>query len=145
MSLYDDLLNAGLPVVSATDMLGKPRQATFSRTLDDAENEIYLNLLFPHRQEQIARYNAARATAYAVEQLRSVTADQAANYVNQQITGGTPEATALAAFDAATTLAAMKPILRNMLVGMYRTVDILKLIVRMLVAFRDYLMSDLQD
>lgn len=49
MSLFTDLQAAGLPVVSATD----GAQATFSRTLDDTENEIYLNLLDPTRAQRL--------------------------------------------------------------------------------------------
>lgn len=77
MSLYDNLLNAGLPVVSATN--------------------------------------------------------------------GTTEAQALAALDSAATFAAAKPILQNMLIGMYRTVDVLKLMTRILIAVRDTLWSDLLE
>lgn len=141
MSLYDDLLMAGLPVVSATD----GAQATFSRTLSDAELEIYLNLLFPNRQIQLARKANAINGAILAEQFKTATAQQAVDYVVQQITNGTTEAQALAAFDNAATFAAVKPILRNMLIGMYRTVDVLKLMTRILIAVRDTLWSDLPE
>lgn len=49
MSLFTDLQSAGLPVVSATD----GAQATFSRSLTDAESEIYYNLLDPTRQQRL--------------------------------------------------------------------------------------------
>lgn len=55
MSLLDDLLTAGLPVVSATQMEGKPTQATFSRTPTDAEYEQYLDIAFPERKWQAIR------------------------------------------------------------------------------------------
>jgi hypothetical protein len=83
---------------------------------------------------------AALATA-----LKSVNATQAENYVFQQITNGVSENAALAAFDGALTFAAAKPVLRNMLVGMYRTVDVLKLIARILVALRDATWPDLPE
>ena len=62
MSLYDDLLNAGLPVVSATD----GAQATFSRTLEDQEFELYLDILFPNRPAQRARLAAAKPYAKSI-------------------------------------------------------------------------------
>lgn len=141
MSLFTDLQNAGLPVVSATD----GAQASFSRTLDDAELEIYLNLLFPNRQIQLARKASAINQALLAEQFKAATAQQAVDYVVQQVTNGTTEAQALSAFDNASTFAAVKPILRSMLVGMYRTVDILKLTTRILIAVRNTLWSDLPE
>jgi len=94
--------------------------------------------------EQIETKLSAEKTeiALASAALKS-TPQQAEAYVVQQITNGISEATALAAFDAALTFATVKPILRNMLVGMYRTVDILKLIVRVLVIMRDHLWRNL--
>ena len=50
-----------------------------------------------------------------------------------------------AAFDAADTFAKIKPILRNMLIAQYRIVDILKLMVRLLIALRDEVMSGLPE
>lgn len=44
MSLYDDLIAAGLPVVSAGT-----NQATFSRALDEQETELYHDILDPSR------------------------------------------------------------------------------------------------
>jgi len=145
MSLLTDLQTAGLPVVSATDMPGKPRQATFSRTLTAEEEIIYLDLIYPLHQVQLAREVAAKSQALLSGQFKTATPDQAADYVQQQITNGTSEVQALTAFDAATTVVALKPILRNMLVGIYRTVDILKLMARILVAIRNKLWSDLPD
>lgn len=73
MSLFTDLQNAGLPVVSATD----GAQASFSRALDDAELEIYLNLLFPNRHIQLARKANAINGAILAEQFKAATAQQA--------------------------------------------------------------------
>jgi hypothetical protein len=56
MSLYNDLLNAGLPVVSATD----GGQATFSRSLTDDEVEIYHDLRDPQRPILRAELTATR-------------------------------------------------------------------------------------
>lgn len=89
--------------------------------------------------QAIARRKASLGNMALVVELKTVTQDQAANYVQQQITNGILEANALAQFDQAGTFAAAKPIIRNMLIGMYRTVDILKLIARLLVAIRDYI------
>lgn len=145
MSLFTDLQNAGLPVISATDAPGKPRQATFSRTLTVEEDEIYLNLLFPFRQIQKARKQNAINEVTLSEQLKTVTAQQAVDYVAEQITNGVTETQALTLFDAALTFATAKPILRNVIIGMYRTVDILKLMARMLVALRDAVMPELPE
>ncbi len=91
------------------------------------------------------RHALARQAARNVDQLCCATGDQVANYIDQQITNGISKATALANFDAAGTFAAVKPILRNMLVGIYATVDILKLMGRIDVAFRDELWPDMPD
>ena len=44
MTLFTDLKNAGLPVISASDT-----QATFSRSLTDVESELYHDILDPTR------------------------------------------------------------------------------------------------
>ena len=62
MSLLTDLQAAGLPVLFATDGYN----AMFSRGLTDAENEIYLNILFPQRAAQIARGANAKGIAKAI-------------------------------------------------------------------------------
>jgi len=59
MSLFTDLQAVGLPVQFATDGVG----ATFSRTLDDHEFELYLDILFPNRPAQRARLAAAKPYA----------------------------------------------------------------------------------
>ena len=63
MSLLSELQAAGLPVVSATDLPNKPRQATFSRALTDDEDVVYRNILFPSRQDEIARQQGAKTFA----------------------------------------------------------------------------------
>jgi hypothetical protein len=85
MTLFTDLQNAGLPVVSATDIPGKPRQATFSRTLTTEEEEIYLDLLFPFRQIQKARKANAINEVAAATQLKSVTPAQAVLYIENNV------------------------------------------------------------
>lgn len=152
MSLFTDLQEAGLPVVSATDIPGKPRQATFSRTLADAEQEIYLDLLSPFRQTQRAREVDALNQASLAGQFKTATPQQAVDYVQQQITNGVTEVQALSAFDSAygnatalAILTALRPILRNMLISIYRITDILKLVARILVAIRNKVMPTLPE
>lgn len=152
MSLFTDLQLAGLPVVSATDMLGKPKQATFSRTLTEEEIEIYHNLLFPFRQIQKEREADALNQASLAGQFKTAAPQQAVDYVQQQITNGVTEVQALAAFDSAygnatalAILTALRPILRNMLISIYRITDVLKLVARILVAIRNKVMPTLPE
>ena len=49
MAFFEDLQNAGLPVISATEIEGKPKQATFSRSLSDEEAELYHDIRDPSR------------------------------------------------------------------------------------------------
>lgn len=84
MSLYSDLLAAGLPVVSATD----GAQATFSRTLEDQEMETYLNILYPNRAVERADFADARQMLKdqyqaAVDRLLQI--ENAVNPTNAQV------------------------------------------------------------
>lgn len=60
MSLYNDLLNAGLPVISASD---ETRQATFSRSLNDIESDLYHDIADPKRVSIRNRLNTAKSFA----------------------------------------------------------------------------------
>jgi hypothetical protein len=91
------------------------------------------------------RRENAQTEAGLATQLRTVTPQQAVDYVVQQITNGVSETTALNAFDNATTFAAAKPILRTMLISIYRIVDILKLMARILIAMRDQIWPELPE
>jgi hypothetical protein len=91
------------------------------------------------------RQNSASNEAKLATQLKTITPQEAVDYVVQQITNGVSEATALQAFDNATTFAAVKPILRNMLISIYRIVDILKLVARILIAVRNQLWPQMPE
>jgi hypothetical protein len=91
------------------------------------------------------RQNNAVTEARLSAQLRTVTPQQAVDYAVQQITNGVSETTALNAFDNAATFAAVKPILRTMLISIYRIVDILKLMARILIAMRDQIWPELPE
>ena len=63
MTIYDDLLaNGFIPsdIVSFTDIVGKPRQVTFSRPLSDSETKIYHDLLDPERVTRLASYLSSK-------------------------------------------------------------------------------------
>jgi hypothetical protein len=62
MTLLTDLQNAGLPVLTATEGVS----AVFNRSLSDEEMEVYLNILYPQRQAQAARFKQSRITAKAI-------------------------------------------------------------------------------
>jgi hypothetical protein len=142
MTIIQQLLDAGIPVIPAES---DETSGSYSfQSLTPEQEAIAKDIIHPPTPAILRKRNAKSQAALATA-LKSVTPQQAADYISQQITGGTSEATALAAFDSATTFAAAKPILRNMLVGMYRTVDILKLIARILVALRDENWPDLPD
>jgi hypothetical protein len=82
MTLLTDLQAAGLPVVSTNGEI----QATFSRSLDDAEMEIYLNILFPNRQTQRLRKANAIGEAMLATELKTLTPAQAVQYIESNVT-----------------------------------------------------------
>ena len=111
MSLLTDLQAAGLPVLYATDGYN----AMFNRELTDAENEIYLNILFPFRQAQkLRKANAINEAALATE-FKILTPAQAVAYIETNVT----------------TLASAKAVL--------------KIMARILIAMRDKTWPDLPE
>jgi hypothetical protein len=137
MTLKDDLIAIGLPCIDAEPGV----TPHFSRLLTLAEEDLRDSVM----NKPILRERQALSEAMLAGHFKSATPQEAVDYVQQQITNGTSEAQVLAAFDNATTVAALKPIMRNMLIGMYRTVDILKLMARILIAIRNKLWSDLPE
>ena len=111
MTLLTQLQAAGLPVVSTNGEI----QATFSRSLDDAEEEIYLNLLFPNRLAQKLRKASAISEAALATELKSLTPAQAVAYIENNVT----------------TLASAKVVL--------------KIMARMLIALRDETWPELPE
>lgn len=130
MSLFTDLQSAGLPVVSATDTPGNPRQATFSRSLNDDEDEIYLNLLFPFRQIQKQRKAAAKPYAKSIPNWSTWTQEQWQSYWDANLSD--PEV------DLVTSLAAVR-------VMQKRQNAIIKAQGKALIALRDEIWSDLPE
>lgn len=82
MTLLTDLQNAGLPVVSATDGVS----ACFSRTLEEGEMNIYLNILMPNRQAQKLRKANAIAEAGLATELKTLTPAQTVQYIETNVT-----------------------------------------------------------
>jgi len=135
------LIDAGLPCVSAeVNQFGRV-DASFERSLTQAEWLAFLRITDTKRYRHENAVNEARLAT----ELRTRTAAEVAQYVEQQITNGVSETSALAAFDNASTFAAAKPILRNMLIAIYRSVDILKIMAKMLIAMRDQIWPELPD
>lgn len=98
------------------------------------------------------RYDNSKSLALSVDQLHNSTAAQVSSYVTAQISNGVVEADAITAINnafaqatPALVLAALKPIIINIVHAQYRTLDILVLVGKILVALRDYLWPDMQD
>lgn len=87
MSLFTDLQNAGLPVISATDNA----QATFSRCLSEQEMETYLNILFPMRVVYAARKHAAKANAQTASAIKTQTIDTIDLWVDDNFQAMSPQ------------------------------------------------------
>jgi hypothetical protein len=84
MSLFTDLQAAGLPVISASD----GQSATFSRSLSEAETEIYLDLLDPTRPTKRTEFQTAVLQfkdEYQAAKTRLSQIENAANPTNAQV------------------------------------------------------------
>lgn len=83
MSALGDLCRqAGLDFIASEDEV----RVMFTRELTAAEDEVYLNILFPFRQAQIDRRKNAINEAVLATQLKSLTPQQAVNYIENNVT-----------------------------------------------------------
>ena len=77
--------------------------------------------------------------------LRTITADEARDYIVNQVVGTTTQDDAWAAVDNATTLAQLKIVLKALIESIYSIVDILVLMAQLLIALRDYVKPEIVD
>jgi nitrogen regulatory protein PII-like uncharacterized protein len=105
------LQNAGIPITSLVETRLGNYHAEFTRTLTPEEWLTYEQIVYPARlRRRLAKDEAAKATA-----LKTITPEQAVEYINKNVTD----------------LASAK--------------KVLKLMARMLIAMRDEIWSDLPE
>lgn len=140
-TFFEDLVNAGLPVLSATDIPGKPKQATFSRSLSEEESELYHDLRSPTRILARQRKEQAKLNAKNIPEWASWSEDEALQWLLVNI--GTPLETNIPPHPMTTQQ------IRNAIVLIVNTMkkqyEAEKAMARMIIAIRNELWSDLPD
>jgi hypothetical protein len=92
--------------------------------------------------ESISRKVAAKPNAGKVSELKGISISQAKTWLVRKLHGSDTEATIDASIDAATTVADLKPILKNIIATSYKRTETDKTILALLISIADQIMPD---
>jgi hypothetical protein len=137
IKLFDELVTAGLPVTEVHSELGP----TYSRALTSPEQTTAAAVIAAHDPTPYPDY--AVESAKQATEIYKLTPNQAVVWSEKQIIGDKSESALTTELDAATTVAALKPVILSIIQMNYRAVKTEKSKLRLLVALRDKIMPGL--